>query len=131
MLSTIENFRYHSSYIGPSVDVSEDDVIAKYIGLKGPLASLDSTLMVEMDDLVLEDVVEWGAKRVLPTQSRIRAYVDLVGLIMWKIIVWKSMLALLKKAVNTPGSYEHASFYNIIHNCFVEARLSPRSSIGS
>merc|ERR1711894_207552 len=26
-----------------------------------------------------------------------------------------------ERAVNNPGSYEHASFYNFILNCFVEA----------
>merc|ERR1711953_1646049 len=30
-------------------------------------------------------------------------------------------IGFVEKAVNNPGSYEHASFYNFILNCFVEA----------
>ena len=47
------------SDIGPFADLSQDDFSEQYTGLKGPLAPPDSTLMVEMDDLVMEDAVDW------------------------------------------------------------------------
>jgi len=57
-----QNLGYQLSYTGPFADLSEEDFIAQYTGLSGPLASPESPLMAEVDDQLLEDAVDWVEK---------------------------------------------------------------------
>merc|ERR1712032_1388108 len=38
-------------------------------------------------------------------------------------------IGFIERAVSNPGSYEHASFYNFILNCFVEADAESKGRI--
>merc|ERR1711953_1472326 len=44
-----------------------------------------------------------------------------VGLYQVQDYTEEEYIGFVERAVNNPGSYEHASFYNFILNCFVEA----------
>merc|ERR1719240_595106 len=57
-----QNLGYQLSYTGPFADLSEEDFIAQYTGLSGPLASPENPLMAEVDDQLLEDAVDWVEK---------------------------------------------------------------------
>jgi len=71
--------------------------------------------------------IEWACDHVVTHVSKVQA--KDVRLYHVKIILRRRTLVLSRKVVNKPGSYEHASFYNFIRNCFVvedEQCLAPR-----
>merc|ERR1712037_928802 len=63
--------------------------------------------------------VEWANAHVVSAIPKIPT--GDVGLYHVEDYSEEQYIGFVEKAVNNPGSYEHASFYNFILNCFVEA----------
>merc|ERR1711877_112216 len=68
--------------------------------------------------LTLDQFVEWANAHVVSAIPKIPT--GDVGLYHVEDYSEEQYIGFVEKAVNNPGSYEHASFYNFILNCFVE-----------
>merc|ERR1712019_66284 len=69
--------------------------------------------------LGLDQFVEWAFDHVISKIGKVPA--NDVGLYQVQDYTEQEYIGFVERAVNNPGSYEHASFYNFILNCFVEA----------
>jgi len=69
--------------------------------------------------LGLDQFVEWAFDHVISKIGKVPA--KDVGLYQVQDYSEEEYIGFVERAVNNPGSYEHASFYNFILNCFVEA----------
>merc|ERR1712179_12745 len=79
-----------------------------------------STLERQMAHKKLFDqFVEWAFDHVISKIGKVPA--KDVGLYQVQDYSEEEYIGFVERAVNNPGSYEHASFYNFILNCFVEA----------
>jgi len=77
--------------------------------------------------LALDQVVEWTFEHVAAKVGQIPA--QDVGLYHVENYTEEQYIGFIERAVSNPGSYEHASFYNFILNCFVEADAESKGRI--
>merc|ERR1739849_63004 len=85
----------------------------------GLFDSLDKHGGAPRGALSLDQFVEWANGHVVSAIPKISP--GDVGLYHVEDYSEEEYIGFVEKAVNNPGSYEHASFYNFILNCFVEA----------
>merc|ERR1711909_70239 len=77
--------------------------------------------------LGLDQFVEWAFDHVISKIGKVPA--KDVGLYQVQDYTEEEYIGFVERAVNNPGSYEHASFYNFILNCFVEADAESKGRI--
>jgi len=99
--------------------VSTMTPLERQIAHKKVFDQLDTKAGPARGVLGLDQFVEWSFDHVRTKVGKIPA--KDVGLYAVQDYSEAEYLDFVKRAVNNPGSYEHASFYNFILNCFVEA----------
>jgi len=99
--------------------VSMGSPLERQMAHKQVFDELDSRHGPARGVLGLDQFVEWAFEHVISKVGKVPA--KDVGLYQVQDYSEDEYLDFVKRAVNNPGSYEHASFYNFVLNCFVEA----------
>merc|ERR1712232_656712 len=76
--------------------------------------------------LGLDQFVEWAFDHVISKIGKVPA--KDVGLYQVQDYTEEEYIGFVERAVNNPGSYEHASFYNFILNCLLRLMNSVRDA---
>jgi len=95
------------------------DAVSRAVNHKILFDSLDTKNGPARGVLGLDQFIEWAYDHVVTHVPKVPA--KDVGLYHVEDYSEEEYIGFVEKAVNNPGSYEHASFYNFILNCFVEA----------
>jgi len=95
------------------------DAVSRAVNHKLLFDSLDTKNGPARGVLGLDQFIEWAYDHVVTHVPKVPA--KDVGLYHVEDYSEEEYIGFVEKAVNNPGSYEHASFYNFILNCFVEA----------
>merc|ERR1712125_148705 len=99
--------------------VSTVSTLERQVAHKKLFDQLDTRAGPARGVLSLDQFVEWANAHVVSAIPKIPT--GDVGLYQVEDYSEEEYIGLVERAVNNPGSYEHASFYNFILNCFVEA----------
>jgi len=95
------------------------DAVSRAVNHKLLFDSLDKHGGAPRGALSLDQFVEWANAHVVSAIPKIPT--GDVGLYHVEDYSEEQYIGFVERAVKNPGSYEHASFYNFILNCFVEA----------
>merc|ERR1712224_707598 len=95
------------------------DAVSRAVNHKILFDTLDTKNGPARGVLGLDQFIEWAYDHVVTHVPKVPA--KDVGLYHVEDYSEEEYIGFVEKAVNNPGSYEHASFYNFILNCFVEA----------
>merc|ERR1712019_208512 len=99
--------------------VSTQSTLERQMAHKKLFDQLDTKAGPARGVLGLDQFVEWAFDHVISKIGKVPA--NDVGLYQVQDYTEQEYIGFVERAVNNPGSYEHASFYNFILNCFVEA----------
>jgi len=110
--------------LAPLSTVNYEDRLAMHTAM---FNAIDTAGGPARGKLALDQVVAWSFEHVAGKISQVPEH-D-VGLYHPENYTEETYIAFVEKAVNNPGSYEHASFYNFILNCFVEADTESKGRI--
>merc|ERR1711998_307841 len=104
-----------------------EDQMARPAGHKVIFDQLDTRDGPARGVLGLDQFVQWSFEHIAGKISAIPE--GDVGLYNPEKYSEAQYIGFIERAVNNPGSYEHASFYNFIMNCFVEADTACKGRI--
>merc|ERR1711953_203247 len=99
--------------------MSTEDYVARLVRHKAIFDAVDTKNGPARSVIGLDQFTEWAFEHVVVKIGQIPA--KDVGLYHVEDYTEEEYIGFIERAVNNPGSYEHASFYNFILNCFVEA----------
>merc|ERR1712107_600824 len=99
--------------------VSTQSTLERQMAHKKLFDQLDTKAGPARGVLGLDQFVEWAFDHVISKIGKVPA--NDVGLYQVQDYTEQGYIGFVERAVNNPGSYEHASFYTFILNCFVEA----------
>merc|ERR1712072_990199 len=99
--------------------LSTEDYVARLVRHKDIFDAVDTKDGPARNVIGLDQFTEWAFEHVAVKVGQIPA--KDVGLYHVEDYTEAEYIGFVERAVNNPGPYEHASFYNFILNCFVEA----------
>jgi len=107
--------------------LSTEDYVARLVRHKDIFDAVDTKDGPARNVIGLDQFTEWAFEHVAVKVGQIPA--KDVGLYHVEDYTEAEYIGFVERAVNNPGSYEHASFYNFILNCFVEADVECKGRI--